>query len=145
MLAVSSGGGHWEELVLLRDALDGFDVTYATTDPQLLQRAGVEQGHILPDCNRDSPLRALHGVIEAFRLIRRLRPDWVLSTGAAPGFFCIVAGRLFGARTIWLDSVANAERMSMCGSLSRWCADLCLVQWRHLASGRRPSFFGSLL
>ena len=27
LLAISSGGGHWDELVLLRDAFAGFDVT----------------------------------------------------------------------------------------------------------------------
>jgi len=36
----------------------------------------------------------------------------IVSTGAAPGYFAIVLGRLFGARTIWIDSMANIENLS---------------------------------
>lgn len=131
--------------MLLRDMLEKFDVHFATTHPDLPVRAGIEAATILPDCNRDQIWESLRCLVEAARLVLRFRPDVVISTGAAPGFFCIVIGRLLGARTLWIDSVANAEQMSMCGKLSRYFSTRCITQWEHLAQGDRPAYVGSVL
>jgi hypothetical protein len=144
VLAVSSGGGHWDELMLMRPLLQRYDTRYATTSAALAARDGIEDAVILPDCNRNEPVQSLRSVLRAFHTVLRIRPDVIVSTGAAPGFFCILAGRLVGARTIWIDSFANAEQLSMCGKLSRYAASLCLVQWPHLA-GARARFMGGLL
>jgi hypothetical protein len=74
--------------------------------------------------------------------VLRERPDVVLSTGAAPGFFALLFGRLLGARTIWLDSIANIEELSMSGRMARRHADLWLTQWPHLARPDGPECAG---
>ncbi len=38
-------------------------------------------------------------------LLLKERPDIVITTGAAPGYFCLRLGKLLGARTIWIDSI----------------------------------------
>ena len=73
------------------------------------------------------------------------RPDVIVSTGAAPGYFAIRLGRLLGARTIWLDSIANVEQVSMTGQLVRMHADLWLTQWPELATPDGPRHAGSVL
>ncbi|GIW73864.1 MAG: hypothetical protein KatS3mg103_0386 [Phycisphaerales bacterium] len=40
-----------------------------------------------------------------------------------------------GARTVWVDSIANVEEMSMTGRLVGPYATLWLTQWPHLAQG----------
>ncbi|MFM2371320.1 MAG: hypothetical protein RIS85_1061 [Pseudomonadota bacterium] len=145
VLAVASAGGHWEQMMLLRETLEKFDVRFATTHPDLPRRAGIEGATILPDCNRDQIINSAKCVLAAAWLVLKFRPHVVLSTGAAPGFFCIVFARLIGAKTLWIDSVANAERMSMCGNLSRYFSSACITQWEHLASDGRPGYVGSLL
>ncbi|KEQ52445.1 Oligosaccharide biosynthesis protein Alg14 like protein [Sphingobium chlorophenolicum] len=145
VLAVSSGGGHWEELMLLKDAFDNKAVHFATTFADLPTRAGITEATILPDCNRSSKWAAISCIWKAFNLVRLLRPDVVISTGAAPGFFCIVAGKLFGAKTLWIESFANAESLSMCGKLAARIADRTIVQWEHLARPQGPHFAGALL
>lgn len=145
VLAAASAGGHWEQMMLLRPTLEQFDVHFATTHPDLPRRAGIPEATILPDCNQDQPLNSLRCLIAAARLVFRLRPDVVISTGAAPGFFCILMGRLTGARTLWIDSIANAEQLSMCGKLSRRISTQCLTQWEHLAENDRPGYAGNLL
>lgn len=145
VLAVASAGGHWEQMMMLSPALAEFDVHYATTLADLPRRAGITEATVLQDCNRDQIFNSLRCLLSAASLVLRLRPDVVISTGAAPGFFCIVFGRLIGARTLWIDSVANAEQLSMCGKLSRYVSTLCITQWEHLADGRRTSYAGNLL
>ena len=145
ILAVASGGGHWEQLLLLKDVLDQFEVHYATTDARLPHRSDISSAAILPDCNRDELLSSLRCLFAAVALVKRLRPEVVISTGAAPGFFCIVAARLLGARTLWLDSIANAEKLSMCGKLARYVSTQCVTQWPHLSGQQGPTYAGSLL
>ncbi|MGB3712168.1 MAG: glucuronosyltransferase [Erythrobacter sp.] len=145
VLAVASGGGHWEQLMLLRSTLEEYDVRFATTDPAVARQRGIEAVDVLPDCNKDRPVRSILCGLAALRVVARHRPDIVVSTGAAPGLMCIIAGRLMGARTAWIDSVANGEQLSMCGKLSRWLAHECLSQWEHLARDPRVSYHGSVL
>jgi hypothetical protein len=75
----------------------------------------------------------------------RTRPDVVVSTGAAPGYFALRIGKILGARTVWIDSIANAEALSRTGTLVRPWADLWLTQWPHLAADGGPAYAGSVL
>lgn len=145
VLAVASGGGHWEQLMLLRPTLEGYDVRFATTDAALGEQRGIAGVDVLPDCNKDRPVAAALCALVAVRLVLKHRPGTIVSTGAAPGLLCIVAGRLTGARTLWIDSVANGEELSMCGKLSRRLAHACLTQWEHLAADPRVHYRGSVL
>lgn len=145
VLAVASGGGHWEQLMLLRDTLGNYDVRFATTDPLIAKQRGIADAETLPDCNQNTPLKAIHCAVVAIKIILKHRPDIVLSTGAAPGYFCLLAGRMVGARTLWIDSVANGEQLSMCGKLSKRTAHECLTQWEHLADGDTVKYRGAVL
>jgi UDP-N-acetylglucosamine:LPS N-acetylglucosamine transferase len=144
VLAVSSGGGHWAQLMRIRGALDGAQVAYVTVDSGYRADVGGAPFHVVPDANKDRPLRALHLAFEIARILLRERPDVVLSTGAAPGCLAVILGRLLGARTIWLDSIANAERISLSGRLVRPFASVWLTQWEHLARGTRPEYAGQV-
>lgn len=145
VLAVASGGGHWEQLMLLRPMLEQYDIRFATTDADIAHQRGITQVDTLPDCNQNKPIKsALCGFV-ALWIVLKHRPDVVLSTGAAPGFFCLMAGRLIGARTLWIDSVANGEKLSMCGALSRRFAHECLTQWPELADEARVKYRGAVL
>ena len=69
----------------------------------------------------------------------------VISTGAAPGFFGLAFGKLLGARTIWIDSMANVEELSLSGRQVRRFADLWLTQWPHLARPDGPRYEGGVV
>ncbi len=145
VLAVASGGGHWDQMMVLRPAFDGFSVRYATTRRDFAVRDGIVDVLLLPDSNRFYPFHALRSLIAAVSIVARTRPDVVISTGALPGLFCLAAGRMIGARTIWVDSFANAERLSMSGRYARWFATRYLTQWEHLTTIAGPDYDGSLL
>lgn len=145
VLAAASGGGHWEQLMLLRPTLAQYDIRFATTEPAVAVQHGIAGAERLPDCNQNMPFRSVLCALAALRVVLRHRPRIVISTGAAPGFFCILAGRLIGARTLWIDSVANGEELSMCGKLSKRFAHECWTQWEHLAGPDRPRYHGAVL
>lgn len=146
ILAVASTGGHWEQLMLLSPAFDGADVTFACTDPRQAEGRGLPAFVPLRDYNQTQPLRLAAGLVETFGILRRVRPDVVLSTGAAPGLLCLLWGRILGARTIWVDSIANSERLSLSGRLARKFCHVTLTQWEHLAApDGNPSYRGAVL
>lgn len=145
ILAISSSGGHWQQMMLLREAFEGCRVTFATTLPGLPEQFDALPAVIIPDCNRNNKAGTLRCAWAIGRVIRRERPDVVISTGALPGVIALGLGRISGARTVWIDSVANAEQMSMSGRLARRVADLWLSQWPHVATAAGAGYAGSVL
>lgn len=144
-MAIASGGGHWEQLLLLRDAFADHKVTYVTTLQSLGEKAGLKHVRIVPDCNRNQPLRVLWVTARVLAVMILVRPHVVISTGALPGLIALVLGKYLGARTIWVDSIANAEEFSMSGSLARRHAALWLSQWPAVAKAASAEYAGSVL
>lgn len=145
ILVIASGGGHWQQLMEVRAAWAGQDVLHVTTMDDLPQRFDALPFKIVPDCNRDDKRAILACSWALLRLLLTFRPKVVLSTGALPGVIALALGKLLGARTIWLDSVANAEEMSMSGKVARRFADLWLSQWPHVAEAAGAEHAGSIL
>ena len=136
VLAVASSGGHWIQLRRLEPAFEGHDVVWLTTHAG--HRAGATSArlHTVADANRGSKVALLRSAAKIARVLLRERPDIVVSTGAAPGYLAIRAARLLRARTVWIDSIANVDELSLSGRMASGRADLCLTQWPHLAGGR---------
>lgn len=145
VLAVASGGGHWVQLLRLRPALEGCDVAWACVDPGYASQVPGERFHLLPDATRWNKLGLVKLALRVLRVLLRERPQVVISTGAAPGFLALRLGKLLGARTLWLDSIANVERLSMSGQRIGPHADLWLTQWEDLACPSGPDYRGAVL
>lgn len=145
VLAVASGGGHWQQLMQMRPAFAEHDVRFMTTLPGLPERFDAHPAVIVPDCNRNEKIAIVRAAFAIGCEILRRRPHVVVSTGALPGVMALALGRLVGARTIWVDSVANAEEMSMSGRLARRFAHLWLSQWEHVAAAEGAEYAGAVL
>ena len=146
VLALSSGGGHWVQLLRLRPAFEGCDVTFATVSRSYESDlgAGVRFRRI-PDSSMWQKHRLLLSALVVSWVVLTERPDVIVSTGAAPGYFAVRLGALLGARTIWVDSVANAEQLSLSGREAGKHVDHWVTQWPHLAAKNGPYYHGSVL
>ncbi len=152
ILAVSSGGGHWIQLRRLRAAFAGEHVVWVTVQRSSRDEVGDAPFYVVSDATRWNRLGLVKLAWQLMWILVKERPDVVISTGAAPGYLALRLGRWFGARTIWLDSMANVERLSMAGTMAEPYADLWLTQWPALAGpdgasadGRRPEYAGAVL
>ena len=145
VLAIASGGGHWQQLQLLRPAFAHHDVVFLTTLPGLPEQFDALPAAIVPDCSRDDKVGFLKAIFAIGWQVARHRPHVVISTGALPGVIALAFGRLFGARTIWVDSVANAEEFSMSGRYAKRFAHLWLSQWDHVAKAEGGEYAGAVL
>ena len=145
VLAVSSGGGHWVQMMRLTSVLCAHDVVFATVNKAYGCDVPGAKVYAVVDATAWNKLKLLLQAIEVLLILLRVRPDVVVSTGAAPGYFAIRLGKLLGARTIWIDSIANVERLSMSGARIGEYADLWLTQWPHLALDSGPAYRGAVV
>ena len=146
VMAVASGGGHWVELRRLMPAFAGSEVLYVSTEPVADADLAPARYYRVTNVTRKSRLAFARTVCEIFAIVRRERPEVVVTTGAAPGFVALVLAKLLcGSRTVWIDTVAYTEGVSLSGRLVRPFADAWLVQWPHLAKPGGPDYWGSVL
>lgn len=144
ILAVASGGGHWVQLLRLRQAFAGCAISYLTTKEDY---ASDVEGRLftVADANIREKVRLARMFLQVAWVMLKVRPDIVITTGAAPGFAAMLFGRMIGARTIWLDSIANSEELSTSGKHAKRWADVWLTQWPHLAHVDGPAYWGGVL
>jgi UDP-N-acetylglucosamine:LPS N-acetylglucosamine transferase len=144
VLAVASGGGHWVQLLRLRPAFGEAEVCWITTQSDY-RKDVTGPFHVVRDANLWDKWGLIVLFLQVARLVFKLRPAVVVTTGAAPGFAAILFGRLLGARTVWIDSIANAEALSGSGAKAGRWADVWLTQWEHLAAPEGPQYWGAVL
>lgn len=145
VMLVSSSGGHWVQLNRVNSAFVGYEKIYVTTEPKYRNSVGCCQFLLVPDASRWNKVRVILLALVMLKHLLKVRPDVVISTGAAPGFFALFFGKKLGAKTIWLDSLANVDELSMSGRKVKKYADLWLTQWEHLAESDGPYYAGSVL
>ena len=109
------------------------------TTTEVMRDKLCEKGtvYVVGECNRCYPFRVVQVFFRCARIIFREHPNVIVSTGAAPGLLACLLGKLIGTKVVWIDSIANVEKLSFSGRLVRPIADLCLVQWPDLADKYR--------
>jgi UDP-N-acetylglucosamine:LPS N-acetylglucosamine transferase len=145
VLAVASSGGHWVQLRRVVPAFSDSEVVYVTVIESYRSQVPENRFYSVNDATRWDKLSLILLALRLAWIIVKENPGVVISTGAAPGYFAILLGRLFGARTIWIDSMANIEDLSLSGSRVGRYADLWLTQWPHLARSEGPHYAGGVL
>lgn len=148
--AGASAGGHMNQLLKLLDhsatwpKQPQFYVTTLKTVARRLEKRGPV--YVIGEANREHPLKALLVICRSLRVALRERPDVVVTTGSMPlAFYCLFAKAL-GASVVWIDSIANIERLSLSGRFATMFADLVLTQWPNLARrDGRVQYAGEIL
>jgi UDP-N-acetylglucosamine:LPS N-acetylglucosamine transferase len=136
ILALSSPGGHWVQLCRILPALADCEVIYACTYNKPAELSPEDSYHIIEDISRDTIIRVPGVVAGILKIIKQERPDYVVTTGALPGLITIFLARLLGIKSIWLDSIANSEKISFSGRVAAFLANDCFTQWEGLATNR---------
>jgi len=144
-MLVASSGGHWVQLNRLNAAFDDMEKIYVTTEERYRPTVGNNRFLLIPDASRWNKLRLLWLMVVILKHTMVIHPDVVVSTGAAPGLLALICGKMVGAQTIWVDSIANVDRLSLSGRLAGKFADLWLTQWEHLAHPGGPYYKGAVL
>ncbi len=122
---VSSVGGHLREVLQLAPELAAHRCFFILNDETPLDLPGPR--YRIAHAERD--LRVLWNFVEVLPILRRERPDVVLSTGAGPAVPVAVIGKLLGARVIFIETFGAVEAPSLTGRLLYPLADHFFYQW----------------
>ncbi|MDP6850280.1 MAG: PssD/Cps14F family polysaccharide biosynthesis glycosyltransferase [Planctomycetota bacterium] len=131
---VTSTGGHLLEMMNLREAWEGherFFVTFPLQDAKTLLD-GEKVYWAYHPTNR-SLKNLIRNVWLAWKILRKERPDVVVSTGAGPAVPFIWLGRMMGMRTVYLECITRIHSISMAGKMILPAVDKFYGQWEELA------------
>ncbi|GGY96595.1 oligosaccharide biosynthesis protein Alg14 [Novosphingobium colocasiae] len=145
MLAVASGGGHWIELLRLRPAFSGWDVAYVSTFANYATTVPGARYYIVPDASRFNKIAFFKVLAKALPIALKERPSAIVTTGSAPMLAFLVLGRLLGARTLWIDSIAQPKGISLSGRVAKRLATTVVSQWPEVARAERLPCWGAVL
>lgn len=133
ILAVASAGGHWIQLLRLIPAFTKHELIFLSTRKSFRETVKGFEFHSVTDASRASKFKLFLMGVEIVKQIYSIRPNIIITTGAAPGLISIIVGKNLGAKTIWIDSIANVEKVSMSGKIARRFASRVYTQWPDLA------------
>jgi beta-1,4-N-acetylglucosaminyltransferase len=147
VLLVASSGGHLLELLELANQYESHRRQWVTFDKPdargLLTGESVTFAHGPTNRHLGNLLRNL---VLAFRVVVRLRPDAVITTGAGVGVPFLYAARVCGKRAIYVESLARVDHLSLSGRLAYPVATDFFVQWPELSERyRKGRYAGAIL
>ena len=83
---------------------------------------------------------------EAIQILRKERPQVILSTGAGPAVpFALVGRFLFGTRVVFVETITRIERPSLTGRIMYRLANTFFYQWESLRKYFPKGRFGGPL
>lgn len=145
LLAIASSGGHWTQLQRLRPAFAGFDVAFVSMYDSYAETVAPARYYTVPDASRLNLGKFASVFAKAAKVMAKERPKVIVTTGSMPMLAFILLGRLSGAKTLWIDSIANSERMSSSGRLARKLAHRTLSQWPAVAAAEGVECWGAVV
>ena len=135
ILAVASIGGHWVQLLRIAKGLEAsYEVLYMSTHDKCATMVEGHSFYKLADFSRWDAYKIIPAFFSAMKTVRKAKPDVVITTGAAPGMIVLFAAFCIGKRTIWVDSIANVNHLSLCGRIAKRFASRFYTQWAELES-----------
>ena len=103
---IASSGGHWEELMCLKDIADEYDTFFVTEEGGQANDSNLKNIYTLPQINRHEKNFAIHFAKmfgKVVKILRKEKPDFIITTGALIAFpFCIL-GKLRGTKIIYIE------------------------------------------
>ena len=138
------------QLLKLLEASDKWPLRpsfYITTLQELAEKLEMlGPTYVIGECNRLHPLKSVIVFLKSFVIVYKERPDVIITTGALPLALVCLSAKLLGAKIVWIDSIANIEKLSMSGAMVRHFADMFITQWPELTKKyKNTEFAGTLL
>lgn len=127
----TSSGGHLTHMRMLMPvfdrAADRFWVTFDKEDANTaLVGERVYHCHFPTNRNLKNTVR---NTLLAIRVLRKERPNLIVSSGAAVAVPFFAIGKLLGARTVYIEVFDRVDAPTLTGRLVRRMTDLFIVQW----------------
>lgn len=130
---VGSSGGHLTHLYMLKPFWkdkDRFWVTFDKEDARsLLNNEKMYKCYYPTNRNVKNLIR---NTLLAVKILFKEKPDLIISSGAAVAVPFFYLGKLFGAKTIYIEVFDRIDAPTLTGKLVYPVADKFIVQWEEM-------------
>lgn len=135
---ISSTGGHWTQL---NNLYKEFQKTIGTNENEVnisliteknMSTSHREDIHFFYQQERKNKLFLfilIMNILKALALIIKLKPNYIISTGAGVTVPYLIFGKIFGAKIIFIESYAKLSSPTVTGRIVYKFADKFYVQW----------------
>jgi len=130
---VGSSGGHLTHLYMLKpfwEDKERFWVTFDKEDARSL----LENEKLYPcyyPTNRNLK-NLIKNTVLAWKVLRKEKPQLIISSGAAVAVPFFYLGKLFGAKTVYVEVFDRINSATMTGKLVYPATDCFIVQWEEM-------------
>lgn len=130
---ISSSGGHFEQLLMLRKLSEEFKV-FIVTEKTEYNKKDKKINHYLIQVNRKEPLFILKmfvNLIKSLYIYIMEKPDVIISTGVLATIPMLFIGHAFHKKVIYIESFAKINSPTQTGKLiyNKKITDRFYVQW----------------
>jgi UDP-N-acetylglucosamine:LPS N-acetylglucosamine transferase len=127
---VCYSGGHLFQLHILRDwwtKYERFWVTFKKADAESLLKDEKTYWAYHPATR--NLFNLVRNTVLAIRILRKERPDVIVSTGAAVAVPFFYIGKLMGIKTVFIEVFDRIDSPTLTGKLVYPVADAFVLQW----------------
>ena len=139
VLFISSTGGHLSELMQLKELFDKYDYFLMTektpSNINLREKHGKRVAFLIYGTYTSFfkkliyPFKLFANCWISLYYFIRVRPKYIITTGAhTAGPMCCI-GKMFGSKIIFIESFANVTSKTLTGRIIYKFADMFIVQW----------------
>ena len=127
---VTSSGGHLTHLMQLKPWWNDKErvwVTFNKADSKSILKDEKKYWCYFPT-NRNVK-NLIKNTFLAFKVLKKERPDFIISTGAAVAIPFFYLGKLFGAKTIYIEVYDRIDKPTITGKIVYPITDTFILQW----------------
>lgn len=139
VIFISSTGGHFSELMMLKPIFDNYDyhlVTEKTKSTVSLKKEYKNKIHYLIYGTRVNRiiywLKVTLNIFKSLWLFIKIRPKAIVTTGTHTAMPMCIIGKLLGAKIIFVETFANVYTPTGSGKFIYKFADKFIVQWEEM-------------
>ena len=130
---VGSSGGHLTHLYLLKpfwEEKERFWVTFGKEDAKsILKNEKMYECYFPTNRNIKNLIK---NTFLAIKIIRKEKPKLIISSGAGVAVPFFYIGKIFGAKTIFIEVFDRIDKPTITGKLVYPVTDIFIVQWEEM-------------
>ena len=133
---ISSSGGHFEQLLMLKKLNNKYD-TFVVTEKTKYNKKDNKIKYFVKQVNRKEIMfipKMILILFKSFYIFLKEKPDVVISTGVLAAIPMLFIAHLFKKKVIYIESFAKIDSPTMTGKLiyKKHIADQFYVQWESM-------------
>ncbi|WP_242755305.1 PssD/Cps14F family polysaccharide biosynthesis glycosyltransferase [Lacticaseibacillus paracasei] len=146
VLLVSSSGGHLTHLLKIIPVFKDWNRTWVTFDKEdAISALNDEQLIFAHFPTNRNIVNLIRNFFLAIKVIKKLKPDLIISSGAGVAVPFFYVGKLFGAKLVYIEVFDRTHAATLTGRMVHPITDKFIVQWPSMTSVyKHAKNFGSI-